>query len=114
MTNLGRLINILSALLGTTIISLMILSLQNSLKFSDSENRAYETKEKLEIRRQIEQKANDFFKTSFSFLAAKNRYKKALRGANKSRSLISSLKIKVEEALYKKIETRKEFKKLIQ
>jgi hypothetical protein len=112
LTNLGRLINILASIFGTILISLMVISLQNSLKFSDNEQRAFESKERLNITQEIERRAGVFFKTSFDFLSAKNKYKKALR--NKSRKEIHHLKKKAESTLYKKILHQRKFKNFVQ
>lgn len=114
LTNLGRLINIIASLIGTTLVSLMVISLQNSLKFSDAEQRAFDTKERLEVRKEIEKKAGLFFKVSFDFLMARNRYKKALREGCYSRKALMNLKKNVEDALYIRIQVKKDFKKCIQ
>ena len=51
-------------------------------------------------------------KTCFDFIFAKKKYRNALKKGN--HKMINNLKEKLEDALYIKIEAKKDFKKLIQ
>jgi hypothetical protein len=114
LTNLGRLINVIASLVGTTIISLMIISLQNSLQFTTPEQKAYEAKEKLDFRKILENKAGVFFKTSFEYLKIKTKYKMSIKNPILNRKNLLELKKQVQNLLYKRIESQKEFKYCLQ
>jgi hypothetical protein len=92
----------------------MVISLQNSLKFSDHEQRAYETKERDDVRKKLEIKAAELFKLTFDYNRIKNKYMNAIRDGNLSKSQIRNIKNKVENILYKRISKKKKFKAFVQ
>jgi hypothetical protein len=113
-TNLGRGINIMASLIGSALISLMVINLQNSLKFQDHEQKAFEAKEKLEFKQDLEFKAAQLFKATFDYLKIKKKYKQALHNPISERKLLVYLKKKLETSIYKRIEIKKDFKYAMQ
>jgi len=110
-TNLGRLVIIMSAFCGSTLISLMTLITGNSLSLSDTEKKVYDFGNRLESRSLKE--------TSFKEFIAKNfKYKMRVKQLNKyvrenpsnfvqNDNKYMNLKKDVHETLYKKIELKK-------
>ena len=93
----------------------MIISLQNSLKFSDHEQKAFDEKEKLEMKKVIEKTASEYFKSSIFYWMIRSKYKTAFKSQSHSnRDNVLNLRKKLEEALYEKLDKKKEFKRKLQ
>lgn len=111
ITTLGRLICVFASIGGTCLTSFMVITLQNSIQFTESEEKAFNFREKIVMRNSVEKKAAIFFKFSFQFIVAKKKYEKAIeRGL--PRNKINEFKKKMRTCFRKKIESKKKFKTL--
>lgn len=106
-TNLGRFIIVICAVLGTTIVSLMVISMQNSLNLSGLELRAYEAKRQSDRKKDIQIASARYFMLQYKFYRQKDRYEKLLM-SNKRESEISKAKEDLIETLYRKIQKKKD------
>lgn len=111
ITTLGRLICVFAAVGGTCLTSFMVITLQNTIQFTDDEDKAFNYREKIVMRDQVEKKAAIFFKCSFQFLVAKKKHKKAIE-IGLPRNQVKSLKKKMKNIFKNKIKSKKKFKSL--
>lgn len=92
----------------------MVITLQGSLKLSDNEQKAFETKERLDIKHIIEEKSAKLFKISFKYIQYRKNYKNAIKDGNHNRQYIIKLRNKVKQILYERIKIKKDYKSFIQ
>lgn len=114
ITNFGRIVNVLTSIGGSCLISLLTLSLQNALTFTEYEAKAFRNREKELMREDIEKAAGKYFKASFKYLLARKMFRevRAKNIIDKKERMMT--KKKMEQALYEKIETKRGFKDTIQ
>ena len=115
LTNLGRLVIIICAFLGTTLISLMTLITGNKLSLSETERKIYDFAQRLESRKE---KDDTFITYTLSNLKFRTKYNKLKKYVASNPSLLEEsdkkyqgLKSELIEALYEKIEYKKRSKK---
>lgn len=74
ISTLGRLAAVLVSLIGIVLVSLIIMTLQNSSKFSNYEARSKDFIDRLNAKLEIKEQASNYFKQTLKFLMFKNRY----------------------------------------
>lgn len=79
VTNLGRFMSLMNAVWGNLILSIVILSLQNSLNFIRNEERAYGDILEEKILQELENESGRLFSLSFKYYSAKKEYKMLLK-----------------------------------
>ncbi len=115
LTNLGRLVIIMCAFLGTTLISLMTLITGNKLSLSETEKKIYDFAQRLESRKE---KDDTFITYTLSNLKYRTKYNKLKKYVANNPALLEESDVKYQElkselieALYEKIEYKKRSKK---
>jgi hypothetical protein len=78
-TNLGRVLSIINAVLGNLILSLLILSLQNSLDFIRNEEKAYLDITEQMFLQDLEKESANLFSISYKYSKIKNKVKELLK-----------------------------------
>lgn len=73
-TNIGRLINMLAAILGTIIISMMVISLQNFMNFYTNEGKAYNIMEQEEYKNKVKSLAAKYMSNKLKYFYNKSKY----------------------------------------
>ncbi len=114
LTNLGRLVMIVCAFLGTTLISLMTLITGNKLSLSETERKIFNFSQRLESRRVKDETFVNYTMANLKLISKSNQLKKYVNQSSNLSLLDSrylSLKREIEELLYEKIELKKESKK---
>lgn len=110
LTNLGRFVVVVCAVLGTIIVSLMVISLQNSLQFNTSEERAYNLKRQIDLKSKVQRKSVEYFMSQYKFIRLKTKYEKMLRDNDLNEKKLMRTKRDLIESLYSKLQKKKDFK----
>ena len=113
ITNLGRIVNIISSIGGTIFVSLLTLSLQNIMNFTSYEDNAYLYREKMLMDEQKELVAGKYFKTAFDYILARKAYRNVME-SNQSYVVKKKYENILKKKLYNKIEKKRKFKEAIQ
>lgn len=112
-TLFGRVIMILASLIGTILISLMMMSLQNYLKLNDNEVKAFKEYNISNIRENMRIHSAKFFFSSYRYLNLKSKYYRAIKNDLISIDELSELREEVIKAMSKKLENKKAFNTFI-
>lgn len=101
VSNLGRILVVIISLVGIVLVSLIIMTLQNYLKFESKEERSKLFVDRLASKNQIMEEASNYFKTTLAFLVSRSNYltapdkaAKAKRSKEIENSLINRLQQK--------------------
>jgi hypothetical protein len=113
-TNLGRLIGVLTSFTGTMFMSLMIISIQQSLELSTMEAKTVDFVDRMTYKGNIKHKASFFFLHTFQYLVAKNKYLRELNKSNRDVEKLKKYKNELKKCMYTRISFRKKFGKMIQ
>lgn len=120
-SNLGRFVVMLNAVLGNLIVSLMILSLQNSMFFNTNEDKAFNEILRLTSEKEVEDESAKLFSLTFRFLSSKKKYRRLIQEDQNSngRSAIFSVisrfnriekeKSRLKSILFDKVVQEKQF-----
>lgn len=74
ISTLGRLLTVLISFIGTILVSLIIMTLQNSSQFSEYEFKSKDFIDRLNAKLEIKEEASNYFKQTLKFLVIKNKY----------------------------------------
>ncbi len=113
-TLIGRLVGILSALTGTIIVSILIISLQQMLKLSPLEMRTIEFVDRLSYKEMIKKESAAYMKLSYKYTKMKNEYLKETQSSDRDKKKIKNRKKKLKKCMYDRITTQRSFKKMLQ
>lgn len=108
-TNLGRFVTFFSAILGTVIISLIMMTLQNYLKMNESEIKASEDADVFDIKDLMLRKSANFFFSTYKFLNEKNKYKECLLSGQYSKDELKLKKEYLNQIYVDKMRLKKDF-----
>jgi hypothetical protein len=113
VSNLGRLIVVITSIVGNAVTSLIVFSVSVNFKLTPREFKVYHFCERLNAKTLIERCSANLFSTTFKLLVAQNKLKKAcLR--NVPNEVKSNLKSDVINKFYRRVISKKEFKKKYQ
>lgn len=130
ISTLGRLAAVMVSLIGIVLVSLIIMTLQNSSKFSSYEAKSKDFIDRLNAKLEIKEQASNYFKETLKFLMFKSRYIKGVKsltkvrrsdtnGDERERSIIESEKQDtknaaiLQEALIKRLNQKLNLKTLL-
>lgn len=109
-TNLGRLILISTAIIGTILISLAVIMLQEGFTMNPIEDNAYRFYERIKAKELIQKKGAQYFKSTFQFLSHKNKFLSFVKTGCKDEIEYTRLKKNLTQYLYNRIKASKSFK----
>lgn len=103
LTNMGRFLVIIISLVGIILVSLMIMTLQNSLTFESKEERSKKFVDRIYAKSQIGVMGSDYFKSTLSFLVHRTKFMKEENPLAKGKeSLIKDMEKKLKQRLQQK------------
>jgi hypothetical protein len=115
LTNPGRAVGICCAFSGTIIMSVMIIGLNQTLMMSTMESRTVDFVDRLNTKDFVKTQASQFFKYTFKYLIAKNKYtKKFNQNPKPDEKTLKTLRKNLEKVIYERIFFKKSFRRLIQ
>ena len=117
VTTLGRMINIFVSLWGNCLTSFMVVALHNGLAFNENQEKAFELRERQLLVETLRKKIAMFFRTGYKYVCSKKKYKECLRCFDNGGcgcDEVEELKLEMEEALYKKINAKRQYKSTFQ
>lgn len=109
-TNYGRVILIFAAILGTILISLVIITLQTKFGFNPVEDNAFRFNERINEKEEIQKKGAQCFKSTFEFIRDKNLFVNHLKSEKRDPKEYKKLKQKLTDTVYNRIKKNKMFK----
>eukprot|EP00340_Litonotus_pictus_P000553 CAMPEP_0170517698 /NCGR_PEP_ID=MMETSP0209-20121228/3596_1 /TAXON_ID=665100 ORGANISM="Litonotus pictus, Strain P1" /NCGR_SAMPLE_ID=MMETSP0209 /ASSEMBLY_ACC=CAM_ASM_000301 /LENGTH=289 /DNA_ID=CAMNT_0010803017 /DNA_START=867 /DNA_END=1736 /DNA_ORIENTATION=+ len=112
LTNLGRLVIIITSFLGSALISLLTLITGNKLSLTDTEMNVYDFGNRLEARKEKEEAFSLYTNQNFKFRIRYNQLRRYVN-SNPTNKLSAdnkyqTLKVEILDHLYKKIEMKKD------
>ncbi len=115
-TNFGRILAVIACLLGSCLVSLMVVSIQDSLKLFPEEERVVEFLHRIKDRYKINQTSSCLVKATFDYIYFKNAFLKYVNSEdpNKSIDALNKIGVKLKDAVYRRVKYRKLFKRLLQ
>lgn len=118
-SNYGRFLLLFSAVVGTILISLVIITLQQQFQFNPTEDNAYRFYERIKTKADIQRKGAICFKNTFQFLRSRSKFTNYLKSNQNSKNAKNTseyynLKNNVKDAAYNRIKSNKDFKREFQ
>jgi hypothetical protein len=108
-TLLGRCIMFLASLVGTILISFMMMSLQNYFKLNENEIKANKEYNVEQIKLMLTKYSARFFFASYRYFRNKSKYYNAIKEGVTDYKKLSKLKNDVLRAIFNKLEYKKDF-----
>lgn len=104
LTNLGRILVVIISLVGIILVSLMIMTLQSSLKFESKEERSKIFVDRISAKSEIGIMGSDYFKSTLSFLVHRTKFMKEEDPLPKGREFIVK---QMEQSLKQRLHRKK-------
>ena len=117
VTTLGRLINIFVSLWGNCLTSFMVVALHNGLVFDENQEKAFKLRERQLLVETLRKKVAMFFKAGYKYVCDKKKYMECLKWFDDDEcgcEEVEKLRMEMEEALYKKLNAKRQYKSTFQ
>jgi hypothetical protein len=114
VTNFGRLICIINSLCGSIMVSLTVITIQNSLSVNIEESKVVEFLDRLNDRFELEKASTKQFRVTFRYLNFKKKYLEGIKNGNLSKHELLKIEQVLKKAVYQRVKLKKKFKNLLQ
>ena len=116
-TNLGRIVAIVTAIIGTLFISMVSVTLSDLIDLDQKEVKCFDLYGRMENKKKLKNFSSKIFVLSFNLLSLKNKLRELDRNQKdkeNNKELIAELNKKLKEVVYKRWVIKKDFRMFLQ